>query len=97
MKLYPDNLEEKIDFDKIKDLIRQECTGVLGADFVKKIAFSKDRRLLSRLLTQTEEFRQILVSGDPFPSNNYINIYPYLNKAKIEGTFLFEEDYWSLV
>ena len=96
MKLYPDNLEEKIDFDKIKDLIRQECTGVLGADFVKKIAFSKDRRLLSRLLTQTEEFRQILVSGDPFPSNNYINIYPYLNKAKIEGTFLFEEDFHEI-
>ena len=52
MRLYPDNLEEKIDFDKIKDLIREECTGVLGADFVKKIAFSKDRKLLSRLLTQ---------------------------------------------
>ena len=96
MRLYPDNLEEKIDFDKIKDLIREECTGVLGADFVKKIAFSKDRKLLSRLLTQTEEFRQILVSGEPFPNNNYINIYPYLNKAKIEGTFLFEEDFHEI-
>lgn len=96
MKLYPENLEEKIDFDKIKDLIREECTGVLGADFVKKIAFSKDRKLLSRLLTQTEEFRQILVSGEAFPNNNYINIYPYLNKAKIEGAFLFEEDFHEI-
>lgn len=41
MKLYPENLEEKIDFDKIKDLIREECTGVLGADFVKKLLSQK--------------------------------------------------------
>jgi DNA mismatch repair protein MutS2 len=96
MKLYPDNLEEKIDFDKIKQLIKEECTGIPGADFVKKIAFSKDRRLLTRLLSQTEEFRQILVSGEPFPNNNYINIYPYLNKAKVAGTFLFEEDFHDI-
>jgi len=96
MKLYPDNLEEKIDFDKIKELIREECTGIPGADFVKKIAFTKDRRLLTRLLSQTEEFRQILVSGEPFPNNNYINIYPYLNKAKVAGTFLFEEDFHDI-
>ncbi|WP_162342008.1 endonuclease MutS2 [Cyclobacterium salsum] len=93
MKLYPANLEEKIDFDKIKELIREECTGSLGADFVKKVSFSKDRKLLTKLLAQTEEFRKILVSGEPFPASNFINIYPYLDKAKIEGTFLFEDEF----
>ncbi len=93
MKLYPANLEEKIDFDKIKELIKEECTGSLGADFVKKVSFSKDRKLLTKLLAQTEEFRKILVSGEPFPASNFINIYPYLEKAKIEGTFLFEDEF----
>jgi DNA mismatch repair protein MutS2 len=37
-----------------------------------------------------------LVSGDPFPSSNYINIYPYLEKAKIEGTFLFEDEFHEI-
>ncbi|MDN3686755.1 endonuclease MutS2 [Cyclobacterium jeungdonense] len=93
MKLYPANLEEKIDFDKIKELIKEECTGSLGADFVKKVSFSKDRKLLTKLLSQTDEFRKILVSGEPFPASNFVNIYPYLDKAKIEGTFLFEDEF----
>lgn len=93
MKLYPANLEEKIDFDKIKELIKEECTGSLGADFVKKVSFSKDRKLLTKLLTQTDEFRKILISGEPFPASNFVNIYPYLEKAKIEGAFLFEDEF----
>ncbi|SEJ36395.1 DNA mismatch repair protein MutS2 [Cyclobacterium xiamenense] len=96
MKLYPTNLEEKIDFDKIKELIKEECTSTLGADFVKKVSFSRDRVLLTKLLAQTDEFRKILVSGELFPSSNFINIYPYLDKAKIAGTFLFEDEFHEI-
>ncbi|MEX2511789.1 MAG: Smr/MutS family protein [Cyclobacteriaceae bacterium] len=96
MRLYPDNLEEKINFDKIRLLIKDECTSTLGAAFVQKITFSRDQRLLSKLLEQTDEFRRILISGDPFPSSNYINIYPYLKRAKIEGTFLFEDEFHEI-
>jgi DNA mismatch repair protein MutS2 len=45
MRLYPDNPEEKINFDKIRSLIKEECTSTLGADFVQKIAFSRDKKL----------------------------------------------------
>ncbi|MFC4873742.1 endonuclease MutS2 [Negadavirga shengliensis] len=93
MRLYPHNLEEKINFDKIKSLIKEECSSSLGADFVDKVTFSKDTRLLTKLLEQTEEFRQILISGESFPSTHFINIYPYLEKAKIEGTYLYEEEF----
>ncbi|MBD3626729.1 endonuclease MutS2 [Cyclobacterium sp.] len=96
MKLYPSNMEEKINFDKIKELIRDECTSSLGVDFVGKVSFSRDKKLLTKLLEQTDEFRQILVSGNPFPASNFINIYPYLEKAKIEGTFLFEDEFHEI-
>lgn len=96
MMLYPKNLEEKINFVKIRELLKEECSSSLGADFVDKMAFSKDVRLVSRLLDQTEEFRQILVSGEIFPGSNFINITPYLEKAKIEGTFLYEEDFHEI-
>lgn len=93
MKIYPANLEQKINFDKIKDLIKESCTSTLGTDFVQKITFSKDIRLIQRLLDQTEEFRQLLVSGEMFPSSNFINIHPYLDKARVEGTFLYEDEF----
>ena len=52
--------------------------------------------MITRLLDQTEEFRQILVSGESFPASNFTNIYPYLEKAKIEGTFLYEDDFHEI-
>jgi len=94
--LYPNNLESKINFDKIKELIKAECTSIIGTDFVSKISFSKDPALIQKLLDQTEEFRQILLSGEMFPSSNFLNIYPYLDKAKIEGTFLYEDEFYEV-
>lgn len=93
---YPENLEAKINFDKIKDWIKEECSSSLGTDMVQNVTFTTDLNLLNKLLDQTEEFRQILVSGEMFPSSNFLNIYPFLDKAKIEGTFLYEED-WHLI
>lgn len=92
MQLYPQNLESKIGFDKIKELIRAECLSILGTRFVDKVAFSDDFKLISKLLEQTEEFRSIIVSGEFFPESNFIDINPYLEKAKIEGSFLLEEE-----
>jgi DNA mismatch repair protein MutS2 len=94
--LYPVNLENKINFDKIKELIREECSSSLGADFVGKIAFAKDIHLVNRLLDQTEEFRQIILSGESFPASNYLNIFPYLQKSKVEGTFLYEDEFQEI-
>src|SRR5690554_3400091 len=94
--IYPTNLENKIDFDKIKDLIKEECSSTLGTDFVNKVAFSKDLKLVCRLLDQTEEFRRVILSGEAFPASNFLNIHPYLDKTKVEGTFLYEDEFHEI-
>lgn len=91
--LYPSNLEQKINFSKIKEILKTECTSSLGMNFVDKISFSSDAKLVGRLLDQTEEFRQILVSGETFPSSNFTNLHPYLEKAKLENSFLDAADF----
>ncbi|RZS96616.1 endonuclease MutS2 [Cecembia calidifontis] len=94
--LYPKNLEEKINFQKIRELLKEECTSSLGMDFVDKMSFSKDLKLVNRLLDQTDEFKRIIESGEFFPSSNFTNIYPYLERAKVPGTFLYEEDFHEI-
>ncbi len=94
--LYPSNLEHKINFVKIKELIKSECTSALGMEYVDRITFSSDYRLVSKLLDQTEEFRQILVSGEIFPSSNFTNLNPFLEKAKLENAFLDEEEFYEV-
>ncbi len=91
--LYPSNLEQKINFFKIKEILKAECTSSLGMDYVDKVSFSSDYNLVSRLLDQTEEFRKILISGEAFPSSNFTNLYPYLEKAKLENSFLDAADF----
>ena len=91
--LYPANLEQKVNFIKIKELLKAECTSTLGQDYVDKVAFSADYVLVQRLLDQTEEFRQLLIAGEAFPSSNFTNLNPYLEKAKLEGAFLEQEEF----
>lgn len=94
--LFPTNLEQKINFVKVKDLLKAECTSSLGQDYVDKVSFSSDYNLVQRLLDQTEEFRQILISGEIFPSSNFTNLGPFLEKAKLEGAFLDQEEFYEV-
>ena len=47
--LYPANLEQKINFVKIKELLKLECTSSLGQSYVDSISFSADFTLVQRL------------------------------------------------
>ena len=91
--LYPANLEQKINFVKIKELLKAECTSPLGQSYVDSISFSTDFSLVQRLLDQTEEFRQLLIAGESFPTSHFTNLNPYLEKAKLEGAFLEQEEF----
>lgn len=94
--LYPSNLDQKINFVKIKELLKAECTSALGQEYVDKVAFSSDFNLVQRLLDQTEEFKKILISGEIFPSSNFTNLNPFLEKAKIPGAFLDQEEFYEV-
>lgn len=94
--LYPKNLEQKINFFKIKELVKAECSSSLGMQFVDKIAFSSDLKLVQRLLDQTDEFQQILIKKEAFPSSNFTNLLPYLEQAKIENSFLDTADFHEI-
>jgi DNA mismatch repair protein MutS2 len=91
--LYPENIEVKLGFDKVRELIKQECISSLGISYVEKIRFSDDHQLIKKLLEQTEEFRKILSSGEYFPSNDYLDTRSYIKKAKVPGAFLTEEEF----
>jgi DNA mismatch repair protein MutS2 len=94
--LYPKNLEQKINFVKIKEWLKAECTSPLGQEYVEKISFTSDPVQLQRLLLQTEEFCKLLSSGESFPQAHFTNLIPYLEKAKVDGAFLELEEFQEL-
>ncbi len=94
--LYPNTLEQKLGFDKIRDLLKQACISPLGQDYVDKIRFTDNHQLIDKLLKQTAEFKQIAQYETEFPQANYLDVREQLTKARIEGLALTEEDFFDL-
>jgi DNA mismatch repair protein MutS2 len=85
--IYPENFEIKIGFDRIRRLLSEKCLSPMGLDMVDNIEFIDDFGYLTRKLSATTEFQQILQFEDFFPSEHYYKISDCLNKIRIEGTF----------
>ena len=94
--LYPKNIEEKLGFDKIRVLLKDKCLSSLGTDMVDKMRFSFDFEMITKWIDQTGEFKRIIEINEPFPSTNYINAVKYLDKVRIPGTFLNEEEWFDI-
>lgn len=95
--LYPKNIEEKLGFDRIRELLKAYCEGSLGKEFVEKVRFTSKADVIDKLITQTDEFLQILIQGNDFPHNNFVDLSESLGKAEILGTWLTEEECYQLL
>ena len=89
---YPKHIEQKLEFDQIRQLLIDKCISEVGAEYVGKMRFANRFDVVEKMVSQTHEFKRILLEEPPFPAEHYYNIQPYLKKAAIEGTFLLEEE-----
>jgi DNA mismatch repair protein MutS2 len=86
--LYPHDIELKLGFDKIRELLKRGCSGEQGMRNVDNVKFSANRELITKLCCQTEEYMKMVSSGEQVPSLNYPETKEILDKARIEGIFL---------
>ncbi len=89
---YPDNFEHKIDFIRLKTLLKGHCLGSMGKENADKITFINEHELLISIINETDEFRQILLSDREFPTENYFDLRGVLKKTKISGAYIEAKD-----
>lgn len=94
---YPSNFEEKISFPRIREMVENRCLSPLGIRLAKEMCFSFDFKKLQRNLQQTDEFRQVLISGRPFPSQDYLDVTEELERIKTPGSFIFSNRLFDLL
>lgn len=94
--ILPNDFEQRIGFDKIRLLLKEECSSTLGESIVDKMNFVTHFDRLQKLLNQTHEFKNLLQSGEYFPSSNYLDVNSFISRAKIDGAFLTEEEFYLL-
>lgn len=95
--LYPQNIEQKLGFDRIRENLKELCVSSLGRAFVDKIRFSDNFDQIQKMIRQVAEMKDILqFEPQAFPSQNYLDVNQHLSKAAIEGAFLSEEEFFDL-
>lgn len=85
--IYPENFENKIGFDRIRQLVSEYCLSEMGREKAELIRFETDHDIIAFNLSSTSEFQKILRFEDYFPSEHYYDISVSLNKIRIQGSF----------
>ncbi|MBP5742894.1 MAG: Smr/MutS family protein [Paludibacteraceae bacterium] len=90
--IYPENLEQKIGFDKIRTLLKKHCGSTMGESEVDAVAFSLDLEEISVMLDETDEMSMLMQEDGFFSSISVNDLRPSLEKVKIEGLYLEVEE-----
>lgn len=91
MQLEPGDIYEKLEFDKIIDLLEESCYGQRGKDAIRALQPSEDLSQIDRWLAEVDEFRRTIERRDNFPIGVYQEIAEELRMLEIEGFVLPEE------
>ncbi|MDB5144304.1 MAG: endonuclease MutS2 [Mucilaginibacter sp.] len=94
--LYPPNSVDKLGFTEIKELIKAHCLSVMGQQMVERIQVMNNYDQVLKFLSQASEFKNILENDDALPIHHFFDIKSLANKARIEGTFLTEEEFFQV-
>lgn len=85
--ILPENFENKLGFDRIREMLKNYCLCNLGRNEVENMTFSNDFETISSEHLVTEDMRKILQLEDKFPQDNYIDASPYLTKIEVMGSY----------
>ncbi len=94
--IYPENFEQKIKFNNIRTLVKEQCISSLGKEEADAMQFYTNFEFVKTLLYQTSEFVRILQEEDNFPLGYFIDVREPLARISIEGRFMEEEELFSL-
>ena len=94
--LYPPNSIDKLGFTDVRELIKAHCLSEMGRQMVDKIQVMSDYGLITKFLSQANEFKNILQNDTALPIHNFFDIKTLANKAKVEGAFLSEEEFFQV-
>ena len=94
--IYPQNFEQKIGFDSIRQLLKEKCLSTLGQERVYDMAFSESYDDINRRLEEITEFIRIIQEEDEFPDQYFFDVRPSLKRIRVEGMYMEEQELFDL-
>lgn len=94
--LYPENCEERLGFNEVRQLVRQHCLSTMGQNLVDKMQVMSKYDQIDKFLRQTNEFKLILETQEPLQINAFFDIKTLADKIRVEGTYLVEDELFRI-
>ena len=95
--IYPTNIEQKIDFQVIRDELKGFCTSSLGKERVDQMQWLTDYAAIQALLLHLREMIALLSDASlTFPKGEIYDLREALSRIRIEGLFMDESELFSL-
>lgn len=82
------NIEQKLGFDRIRQMVREHCSNDLAVRMAGEMEFCTDYESLHHELQLTEEMRQIVLMESEFPQQDFIDLSPTLTHLRLGNTFI---------
>lgn len=95
---YPDNIEEKLGFDKIRELMQTECATAAGRQALSKLPFLTEYEAIHRSVRQIGELSALSARSlyYQFPEDPE-HIASLISRTDIEGMMLFEDELFEIL
>ena len=90
------NIEQKLGFDRIRQMVTEQCTNTLAARMADEMHFTTDYKVLCHELQLVEEMRQIILMESGFPQQDFIDLTPILTHLHVGNTIIPQENLFDL-
>ena len=95
--IYPHNIEQKIDFQVIRDSLKGCCISALGKEKVEQMQWQDDYAVIQSLLYRLREMMTLLADSTlSFPHGDIYDLREALSRIRIEGLFMDEAELFAL-
>lgn len=97
MSVYPENIEQKIDFTLIRSQLEGACLSALGKERVADISFLTNKEAILSLLRETEELGHIMTDASlDFPRGEIADVREAVGRIRVVGLYLNEQELFDL-
>ena len=95
--IYPQNIEQKIDFQVIRDGLKDCCMSGLGKERVDAMQWLTHYPTVRELLSRVREMMNVLTDASlAFPHGEIYDLREALARIRVEGLFMDEAELFSL-
>lgn len=96
MKLYPASAEIQLEFDKIKELLKQNCQSEYGKKKAESLRIHTRKEFIDLELQQSNEFKLLFQNSQYFPNDFTRNISREIKLLSIPGSTLSGEEFLEI-